>query len=66
MEQIQRLGFDARFERMWDFYLSWCQGAFLERYINVAQILLAKNGTQRVLSGDPLPITKPLARNATA
>jgi cyclopropane-fatty-acyl-phospholipid synthase len=66
MEQIQRLGFDARFERMWDFYLSWCQGAFLERYINVAQILLAKNGTQRVLSGDPLPITKQLARNATA
>lgn len=51
-EDIQRLGFDDRFLRMWDFYLSWCEGAFLERYINVTQLLLAKNGTQRPLLGD--------------
>jgi len=64
LEQIQHLGFDSRFQRMWDFYLAWCEGAFLERYINVAQILLAKNGRQRPLSGDPVRVTKPLARNA--
>ncbi|HEX9234329.1 MAG TPA: cyclopropane-fatty-acyl-phospholipid synthase family protein [Candidatus Acidoferrum sp.] len=64
LEQVQHLGFDSRFQRMWDFYLAWCEGAFLERYINVAQILLAKNGRQRPLSGDPVRVTKPLARNA--
>lgn len=53
LEDIRRLGFDERFQRMWDFYFAWCEGAFLERYINVAQILLAKNGTQKPLLGDP-------------
>lgn len=52
-ENVRRLGFDERFLRMWDFYLSWCEGAFRERYVNVAQLLLSKNGTQRVLPGDP-------------
>jgi hypothetical protein len=32
---------------MWDFYLGWSEGAFRERYINVAQIVLAKNGVSR-------------------
>jgi cyclopropane-fatty-acyl-phospholipid synthase len=53
LEDIRRLGFDERFQRMWDFYFAWCEGAFLERYINVAQLLLAKNGTQKPLLGDP-------------
>jgi len=54
LDAVRRLGFDERFQRMWDFYLSWCEGAFRERYINVAQLLLAKLGTQRPLLGDPL------------
>jgi cyclopropane-fatty-acyl-phospholipid synthase len=53
LEEARRLGFDERFQRMWDFYLGWCEGAFRERYINVAQLLLAKNGTPRPLLGDP-------------
>lgn len=53
LEDMRRLGFDERFQRMWDFYFAWCEGAFLERYINVAQLLLAKNGTQKPLLGDP-------------
>lgn len=53
LENVRQLGFDDRFQRMWDFYLGWCEGAFRERYINVAQILLAKNGAQRELLGDP-------------
>jgi len=51
---IRRLGFDERFQRMWDFYLAWCEGAFRERYINVGQLLLAKLGTERPLPGDRL------------
>jgi cyclopropane-fatty-acyl-phospholipid synthase len=53
LEDVRRLGFDERFQRMWDFYLGWCEGAFRERYVNVAQLVLAKNGTQRPLLGDP-------------
>jgi cyclopropane-fatty-acyl-phospholipid synthase len=49
---VRRLGFDERFQRMWDFYLAWCEGAFRERYIDVAQLVLAKRGTQKALLGD--------------
>jgi cyclopropane-fatty-acyl-phospholipid synthase len=52
--EMRRMGFDERFQRMWDFYLSWCEGAFRERYINVVHLLLAKNGAQRKLIGDPI------------
>ena len=66
LKSVERLGFDARFQRMWEFYLSWCEGAFLERYINVAQLMLAKTATQRPLIGDPLTAQTPLARKASA
>lgn len=51
---VHQLGFDERFVRMWDFYLAWCEGAFRERYVNLAQVVLAKHGTQRELLGDPV------------
>jgi cyclopropane-fatty-acyl-phospholipid synthase len=51
---VHQLGFDERFVRMWDFYLAWCEGAFRERYVNLAQVVLAKHGTQRELFGDPV------------
>ena len=54
LESVQQLGFGERFQRMWDFYLGWCEGAFRERYTNVAQLVFAKNGSQRPLVGDPL------------
>jgi cyclopropane-fatty-acyl-phospholipid synthase len=66
LKSVERLGFDARFQRMWEFYLGWCEGAFLERYINVAQLVLAKIGTQHPLIGDPLAGHTPLARGASA
>jgi cyclopropane-fatty-acyl-phospholipid synthase len=66
LKSVERLAFDERFQRMWEFYLSWCEGAFLERYINVAQLLLAKAGTLRPLIGDSLTAQTPLARKASA
>lgn len=56
LDAVQQQGFDERFIRMWDFYLAWCEGAFRERYINLAQIVLAKHGTQRQLLGDPAAV----------
>ncbi len=41
-ERVRGLGFPETFIRMWDYYLGYCQGAFAERYIGDAQILLAK------------------------
>jgi cyclopropane-fatty-acyl-phospholipid synthase len=43
-ERVRALGFPETFIRMWDYYLGYCQGAFAEKYIGDAQILLAKAG----------------------
>jgi cyclopropane-fatty-acyl-phospholipid synthase len=53
LAEVRCLGFDERFQRMWDFYLAWCEGGFRERYINVGQFVFAKNGTQSPLLSDP-------------
>ena len=43
-EDVRAQGFDERFLRMWEFYLAYCEGGFLERSIGVAHLLLAKPG----------------------
>jgi cyclopropane-fatty-acyl-phospholipid synthase len=47
VDEVERLGFDRRFVRMWEFYLAYCEGAFLARYINDLQLVLTRpmNGT---------------------
>ncbi|MGF6493964.1 cyclopropane-fatty-acyl-phospholipid synthase [Luteibacter sp. 621] len=37
-------GFDERFLRLWEFYLVYCEGGFLERSIGVSHLLFAKPG----------------------
>lgn len=44
IETVRAQGFDERFARMWEFYLCYCEGGFLERSIGTAQVLLAKPG----------------------
>jgi len=46
IDRVRALGFEERFQRMWDFYLGWCEGAFREGYVNVVQLILAKNGAR--------------------
>lgn len=48
LAQVRELGFDERFIRMWEFYLCYCEGGFIERSIGTAQILLAKPGYRRM------------------
>ena len=38
----RRLGYDERFRRLWELYLSYCEGGFRERRIQDVQLLLAK------------------------
>lgn len=40
---IQRQGFDARFKRLWEFYLHYCEAGFRSGYIDVRQVVFAKN-----------------------
>ena len=48
--RLGELGYDEYFLRLWEFYLCYCEGGFLERTIGTAQLLLAK----------PSAITEPL------
>jgi cyclopropane-fatty-acyl-phospholipid synthase len=52
-EEVRDLGFDDRFMRMWDYYLAYCEGAFLERHIGDFQLLLTKNHSRKSLFGEP-------------
>jgi len=42
IERVRALGYPEEFIRMWDFYLSYCEGGFRERYIGDVQMLLTK------------------------
>jgi cyclopropane-fatty-acyl-phospholipid synthase len=43
-ERLAELGYDERFRRLWELYLSYCEGGFRERRIQDVQLLLAKPG----------------------
>lgn len=42
IEDIKKLGYSETFTRMWDFYLCYCEGGFMERSIGTVQLLLTK------------------------
>ena len=49
---VRAQGFDENFIRMWEFYLAYCEGGFLERSIGVSHLLMARPGYRPVaLSG---------------
>ena len=44
--KLEALGYDQTFYRLWEFYLCYCEGGFLERSIGTAHLLLAKPGAR--------------------
>jgi len=42
LDQIKGQGYDAKFLRMWEFYLCYCEGGFDEQAISVGQISFSK------------------------
>jgi cyclopropane-fatty-acyl-phospholipid synthase len=40
--ELRQRGYDERFQRLWDMYLSYCEAGFAERRIRVVQTVLAK------------------------
>jgi cyclopropane-fatty-acyl-phospholipid synthase len=55
--ELSELGYDERFRRLWELYLSYCEGGFAERRIQDVQLLLAKPGYR----AEPLPALAVLA-----
>jgi cyclopropane-fatty-acyl-phospholipid synthase len=53
LDEVRALGFDARFARMWDLYLGYCEAAFQDRHIGNVQLLLTKSAITRSLPGEP-------------
>jgi len=41
-DELTRRGYDQRFQRLWRFYLAYCEAGFAERRIRDLQVLLAK------------------------
>ena len=41
---VARLGFDPTFQRMWNYYLAYCEAGFRARDIDVAQLILRRPG----------------------
>jgi len=42
LPEVHRLGYPDAFVRMWDYYLCYCEGGFLERQLGDVQMLLTK------------------------
>jgi len=51
-ERVAELGYDERFRRLWELYLSYCEGGFRERRIQDVQLLFAKPGYR----AEPTPV----------
>ena len=47
LASIKATGYSDAFIRMWEFYLCYCEGGFIERAIGDVQMLLAKPGNRR-------------------
>lgn len=44
LDEVQKMGFDQQFIRMWEFYLCYCEGGFSQRVIGTVQVAMAKPG----------------------
>ena len=55
--ELQRLGYDERFQRIWTLYLAYCQAGFAERRICDVQLLLAKPQWAASRRGSPRTAT---------
>ncbi|WP_458778502.1 class I SAM-dependent methyltransferase [Desulforhopalus sp. 52FAK] len=48
-EQLLQKGYDETFKRLWEFYLCYCEGGFLERSISVVHVVATRPGNRRTI-----------------
>ncbi|MCP4776714.1 MAG: class I SAM-dependent methyltransferase, partial [Planctomycetaceae bacterium] len=46
IDAVRELGFDDRFIRIWDYYLCYCEAAFMERHVNVTQLWFVNHASK--------------------
>ena len=51
-QEVESLGFDERFRRIWEYYLCYCEAGFNRRALNLVQLVLAR-------ALEPLPHVHP-------
>jgi cyclopropane-fatty-acyl-phospholipid synthase len=47
LAQVRELGYGEAFVRLWEYYLCYCEGGFLERQLGTVQMLLTRPGCRR-------------------
>ncbi|MEM7279686.1 MAG: cyclopropane-fatty-acyl-phospholipid synthase family protein [Pseudomonadota bacterium] len=47
IDAVREMGYSETFVRMWEFYLCYCEAAFLERSIGTVQMLIMRPGARR-------------------
>lgn len=47
LEDVKKQGYSAEFIRMWEFYLAYCEGGFIEKSVSSVQVLFAKPQNRR-------------------
>jgi cyclopropane-fatty-acyl-phospholipid synthase len=47
IKEVRKLGYSEEFIHMWEFYLSYCEGGFVERALGNVHLLLAKPDNRR-------------------
>jgi cyclopropane-fatty-acyl-phospholipid synthase len=47
LDAVRAQGYPQRFIRMWEFYLAYCEGGFIERSIGNVHLLLTRPGCRR-------------------
>ena len=51
IDAVRALGYPETFIRLWEYYLCYCEGAFLERYIGDVQMIFTKPGWRNPTEG---------------
>ena len=54
-DQVRALGYDERFVRMWEFYLAYCEGGFLERVDQRRASAVRQRSVTRIVMASRLP-----------
>ena len=66
-QEIELLGFDEHFRRLWDFYFCYCEGGFDEAVLGSVQFLFAKPAAQVPSPAElPQPVALPAPTVAVA
>lgn len=50
--EARKLGFDERFQRIWNYYLASCEAEFQTRWLTVYQIVLTRPNNQTLIEND--------------